>query len=130
MRRKKPDEQQRLALRQQLAEKARSGDLALPGAVREMRAALGLSQEEFARYFKLTRRQLQQIEANTGNPTIGTLRKIGRAFGFEVGFVPRLQDKPPAATLQRPVPQSGRFTETLGIGQNTDALPGPKRHQD
>ena len=119
MRRKVLDEQQRLVLRRQLSEKARTGALALPGAIREMRLALGLTQEQFAGYFKLTRRQLQQMEADTGNPTIGTLRRIGHVFGFEVGYVPRQQDVP-APAKQRPVPQSGRFVETAGGGGYAD----------
>ena len=126
MRTKKPDERQRLELRRQLAEKAQTGGLALPGAVREMRAALGLSQEDFARYFKLTRRQLQEIEANTGNPTIGTLRKIGHIFGFDVGFVPRQREMTADPRRQRPVPQSGQIMDTIGLSEATDRLPGSK----
>jgi transcriptional regulator with XRE-family HTH domain len=121
MRRKVPDEQQRLELRRQLSEKARTGALALPDAIREMRLALGLTQEQFAGYFKLTRRQLQQMEADTGNPTIGTLRRIGHAFGFEVGYVPRIQQNVPAPVKQQPVPQSGRFVETAEGGVRADA---------
>jgi transcriptional regulator with XRE-family HTH domain len=52
-----------------------------------MRHALGLSRDEFARVFRLTRRQLAEIERGEGNPTIETLNR-GRPFGFGVGFVP------------------------------------------
>ena len=120
MRRKVPDEQQRLELRRQLSEKARTGALALPGAIREMRFALGLTQAQFAGYFKLTRRQLQQIEADTGNPTISTLRRIGHVFGFEIGYVPRQKQDVPVPTKQRPVPQAGRFVETEGGRKHAD----------
>ena len=48
--------------RAELAERVRNGTLALPGAVGEMRHALGLSQEEFAGMVRLTRRQLAEIE--------------------------------------------------------------------
>lgn len=36
---------------------------------------------------KLTKRQLAEIEAGTANPTLATLQRIGRLFGFGVGFV-------------------------------------------
>ncbi|MGV7215770.1 helix-turn-helix domain-containing protein [Bradyrhizobium sp. UFLA05-112] len=53
-----------------------------------MRHALGLSQPEFAKLFKLTTRQVAEIERGVANPTSETLQKIGRAFGFQIGFVP------------------------------------------
>ncbi len=46
-----------------------------------------MTQEEFAKTLSLTRRQVAEIEAGTANPTLETLEKIGRLFGFEVGFV-------------------------------------------
>lgn len=49
-----------------MADRARAGDLRLPAAVRDMRTALGLSRDVFARVLKLTRRQLTEIER--GNP--------------------------------------------------------------
>jgi putative transcriptional regulator len=49
---------------------------------------LGRSQPEFAKLFKLTTRQVADIERGEANPTSETLQKIGRAFGFQVGFVP------------------------------------------
>lgn len=71
-----------------IAAKARSGELRLPFAVAEMRHALGLTQPEFAKIFKLTTRQVADIERGQANPTSETLQKIGRAFGFQIGFVP------------------------------------------
>jgi len=75
--------------RRDLAERARNGDLRLPGAVAEIRKGFGMTQEEFAKTLALTRRQIAEIEAGTANPTLETLEKIGRLFGFAVGFVPR-----------------------------------------
>lgn len=48
-----------------------------------------MTQEEFAKTLSLTRRQVAEIEAGTANPTLETLEKIGRLFGFGVGFVPK-----------------------------------------
>jgi len=74
--------------RRALADKAQAGLLVLPGAVREMRQAIGLSQDDFAQMLRLTRRQVAEIERGDSNPTFDTLERIGRVFGFGLGFVP------------------------------------------
>lgn len=84
---KKPTKEEILENRRALAERARTGDLRLPGAVAEIRKGFGMTQEEFAKTLSLTRRQVAEIEAGIGNPTLETLEKIGRLFGFRVGFV-------------------------------------------
>ena len=35
-----------------------------------------------------------EIELDRGNPTTETLNKIGRPFGYTVGFVPRARKQP------------------------------------
>lgn len=85
---KKPTKEEILQNRQTLATRARNGDLRLPGAVADIRKGFGMTQEEFAKTLSLTRRQIAEIEAGTANPTLDTLEKIGRLFGFGVGFVP------------------------------------------
>ncbi|NRP21657.1 hypothetical protein LPJGGPFB_04916 [Ensifer adhaerens] len=85
---KKPTKEQILAMRQDLAERARQGSLRIPEAVIDIRKSIGLSQQEFARTLGLTRRQIAEIEAGKANPTLETLEKIGRLFGFTVGFLP------------------------------------------
>lgn len=52
-----------------------------------------MTQEEFASSLGLTRRQVAEIEAGTANPTMETLERIGRLFGFGVGFVPRIGNR-------------------------------------
>lgn len=86
---KKPTKEEILENRRTLAERARNGDLRLPEAVVEIRKGFGMTQEEFAKTLSLTRRQVAEIEAGAGNPTLETLEKIGRLFGFMVGFVPK-----------------------------------------
>ncbi|MBO1042208.1 helix-turn-helix transcriptional regulator [Brucella pituitosa] len=88
---KKPMKEEILENRRTLAERARTGDLRLPGAVAEIRKGIGMTQEEFAKTLSLTRRQVAEIEAGTANPTLDTLVKIGRLFGFSVGFVSKAQ---------------------------------------
>jgi len=85
---KKPTKDEILENRRTLAERARNGDLKLPEAVADIRKGFGMTQEEFATTLALTRRQVAEIEAGTANPTLETLAKIGRLFGFSVGFVP------------------------------------------
>lgn len=91
---RKPTAQEIRQRRAILADRALAGELRLPGAVREMRTALGLSQDVFARMLKLTRRQLAEIERGKANPTVDTLERIGRAFGLTLGFVPVAQRTP------------------------------------
>jgi len=86
---KKPTKEEILENRRTLAERARTGDLRLPEAVADIRKGFGMTQEEFAKTLALTRRQIAEIEAGTANPTLETMEKIGRLFGFSVGFVPR-----------------------------------------
>lgn len=86
---KKPTKDEVLENRRTVAERARCGDLRLPGSVADLRRGIGMSQEEFAKIVGLTRRQVAEIEAETANPTLETLTKIGRLFGFTVGFVPK-----------------------------------------
>jgi len=85
----KPDREQRHAAREALDEAARRGELRLPEAVRALRKSLGLSQEEFGRLARLTRRQVSEMENADGDPKLSTLARVGRIFGMTVGFVPR-----------------------------------------
>lgn len=85
VRRPPPDE--RLALRRSLHAEVSSGGLAWHEAVRRMRQALGMTQERFAGAFGLTRRLVVELEAGRANPTAETLARIGKPFGYEIGFV-------------------------------------------
>lgn len=81
--------EEKLARREAIALRAASGDLRLPGAVRDLREALGLTQAEFAARFGLTRLQVIALEKGEANPTRETLERIARPFGFTLGFVPQ-----------------------------------------
>jgi len=71
-----------------LEARARRGELRLPGAIREMRDALGLTQAAFAERFGLTRMQLIDLEKGRRNPKAETLERICGPFGLTLGFVP------------------------------------------
>ncbi|WP_411839803.1 helix-turn-helix transcriptional regulator [Paracoccus sp. ME4] len=79
------DEKQ--ARREDVRNRAAAGELRFPEAIRDIRHSLGMTQIDFASRFGLTRRQLIDLEKGKANPTLETLEKIGRVFGFTVGFV-------------------------------------------
>jgi putative transcriptional regulator len=78
---------EKLARRAAVRDRAAAGDLRFPEAIRDIRNSLGLTQAEFASRFGLTRLQVIALEKGKANPTLETLQKIGRVFGFTVGFV-------------------------------------------
>jgi len=65
-------------------------ELSLGEAVRGMRKVAGMSQKDYAmRVVGVATRILAEVELDQGNPTLETLNKIGRPFGYKVGFVRR-----------------------------------------
>jgi putative transcriptional regulator len=84
---------QRRALRSTLHDAVEQGGYPWDESIRRMRQALGLTQEQFAKAFKLTKRQVVSFEAGTANPTVETLARIGRPFGFEVGYIRRAPER-------------------------------------
>jgi DNA-binding XRE family transcriptional regulator len=78
-------ETSRAALRQAL----REGRLSIGQAVREMRHLTGLTQKEYAeRVAGIFPRVLMEIERGTANPTLETLERLAKPWGWTVGFVP------------------------------------------
>lgn len=73
-----------------LIESINNHELTLGEAVRRMREITGMSQKAYAeRIVGIAPRILTAIERDEGNPTVETLNKIGRPFGYAVGFVPK-----------------------------------------
>ena len=103
-------EQQR-SLRQGFDARARNGELLLADAIREMRRILMMTQAEFGRAFRLTVRQVSELENGRANPTVETLERLGKPFGMSVGFVPRKAT--PARVQPVRTPGSGPRTGTL-----------------
>lgn len=98
--RKLADDQRR-ALRGALHDAVEQGGHPWGDSIRQMRQALGLTQAQFAKAFKLTRRQVAGFEAGTANPTVETLARIGRPFGFAVGYIRRAPEPSPPLTEER-----------------------------
>ena len=74
--------------KQALIKALQSGELSIGQAVKRMRQITGMNQKEYAKHIiGITPRILAEIERDQANPTVETLNKIGRPFGFSVGFV-------------------------------------------
>lgn len=76
--------------KRRLIEAIEHHELSLGEAVRRMRKISGMNQKAYAeRIVGIAPRILAEIERGEGNPTVETLDKIGRPFGYTVGFVPK-----------------------------------------
>ncbi len=74
--------------KQSLKAAIEANQLTLGQAVRRMRKITGLSQKDYARRIVgISPRILAEIERDEGNPTLETLQKIGRPFGYRLGFI-------------------------------------------
>jgi transcriptional regulator with XRE-family HTH domain len=83
------------AAKRELMTAIENGELSLGQAVRRMRKITGMSQKAYAeRIVGIAPRILAEIELDKGNPTVETLNKVGRPFGYTVGFVPHRRRLP------------------------------------
>lgn len=81
-------------LKRALIEAIENDELTLGEAVRRMRKITGMSQSAYAeRIIGISTRILAEIERDEGNPTVETLNKVGRPFGYTVGFVPKMRNQ-------------------------------------
>ncbi|MBY3151430.1 helix-turn-helix transcriptional regulator [Rhizobium laguerreae] len=48
-----------------------------------------MTQEQFSKITGITKRQVLEIETGKANPTVETVERIARLFGFTLGFVPK-----------------------------------------
>jgi putative transcriptional regulator len=77
-------------LKEQLRDDIIAQTISLGEATKRMRKIVGLNQKEYAtRIVKISPRILAAIEKGAGNPTVETLNKIGKPFGYQVGFIHR-----------------------------------------
>jgi len=74
--------------KQKLRDEIERGDLTIGQATRRMRKITGKNQKDYARnIIGISPRVLAEIERDVANPTIATMNKIGRPFGYTAGFV-------------------------------------------
>jgi putative transcriptional regulator len=85
--RKALDEDAVRLLRAKLHDDIEAGGLPISQTIRRMREAMGLTQARFAKLFKLTERQVWELEKGRANPTAETLQRLGKPFGFQPGFI-------------------------------------------
>ncbi len=62
-----------------MVDKSRIGDL-----VRQLRTSREITQEELARLSEVPFATINRLEKGTANPTLATLSKILKVFGYEV----------------------------------------------
>lgn len=75
------------ALRAELARLVPRASASIPQLLRTMRLITRKSQAEYAALCDVAPRVLADIEAGKGSPTMETLEKLLRPFGFRVGVV-------------------------------------------
>lgn len=73
--------------RQTFYKRIGEGKMTVPEGLRQMRAMLGMTQAQFGARFKLTTRQVSELENGRANPTAETLNRLGKPFGLQVGFI-------------------------------------------
>ena len=82
------NDEDRTLEKQRLQDAIARGEISIGEAVRRMRNIIGMSQKDYARRIVgVSPRVLAEIERGVANPTVETLNKIGRPFGYEIGFV-------------------------------------------
>lgn len=75
------------SLRQELALLVPECRESIPAILRRMRFIARLSQAEYARLCGVSLGTLSKIEAGVSDPSVGTLGKLLKPFGFAVGVV-------------------------------------------
>lgn len=61
-------------------------ELTLAETVKTMRAIVGMTQPEYAKFVGIAPRIIIDLERDVGNPTLETLRKIGKPFRLDIVF--------------------------------------------
>lgn len=77
---------QEMDAREKFYEQITDKKLTLAETVKAMRAILGMTQPEYAKFVGIAPRIIIDLERGVGNPTLGTLRKIGKPFRLDVVF--------------------------------------------
>ena len=83
----------------------------IPSLMRTMRLIARKSQAEYARMCDVSPRVLTEIEAGRGSPTVETLEKLLRPFGYRVGVVAPLDG------------YAGVSTQASGAGRTKQQTP-------
>lgn len=77
---------QDLKSRQEFYTQLANNQLSLAKTVKRMRAIVGMTQSEYAEFVGIAPRIIIDLERGVGNPTLSTLRKIGKPFRLDILF--------------------------------------------
>ena len=88
-------------LRKELASLVPRASAGIPQLMRTMRLITRKSQIEYAKLCEVAPRVLADIEAGKGSPTVETLEKLLRPFGYRVGIVVPIDDNHSAQAIGR-----------------------------
>jgi len=75
-----------LEAREQFFEDIQNGRLSLSAALKKMRALVGMTQHEYAKFVGVAPRIVIDIERNVANPTLKSLQKIAQPFHLSIMF--------------------------------------------
>jgi putative transcriptional regulator len=75
---------QGLLAREQFYEQLAQKKLTLAETVKAMRAIIGMTQPEYAKFVGVAPRIIIDIERGVANPTLETLKKIGKPFRLDI----------------------------------------------
>lgn len=72
--------------RQKFYEEVANKKLTLAETVRRMRTIVGMTQPEYAKFVGVAPRIIIDLEREIGNPTLSTLKKIGKPFQLDIFY--------------------------------------------
>ncbi|OAI46503.1 hypothetical protein AYO45_01800 [Gammaproteobacteria bacterium SCGC AG-212-F23] len=77
---------QGIKAREKFYEQLANKQLTLAETIKAMRAIVGMTQTEYAKFVGIAPRIIIDLERGIGNPTLETLRKIGKPFRLNIIF--------------------------------------------
>lgn len=77
---------QGMEAREKFYEQLANNQLTLADTVKQMRALVGMTQPEYAKFVGVAPRIIIDLERGVGNPTLNTLRKIAKPFRLGVKY--------------------------------------------
>lgn len=77
---------QGIEAREKFYQQLKNQELTLAETIRAMRAIVGMTQEEYAKFVGIAPRIIIDLERGVGNPTLNSLRKIGKPFRLELTY--------------------------------------------
>lgn len=83
---------QGLEARQKFYEQLANQKLTLAEAVKTMRVIVGMTQPEYAKFVGIAPRIIIDLERGVANPTLETLRKIGKPFRLNIIFSAEIKE--------------------------------------